>query len=207
MAQKKINKDIKLLKLSKKHVVWGLLGLFLVWKTLIFTATFNFIHLLRWTFNKSICGNCIQDVTGGMPLCCAPCAIFKLLEWIRRTTPWLENRTSEKTMAAMQAKLEDFRDYRRLHKPPKVQEKCQLEINFNTVQTKLRISNRPSFMPSEGKMVSVSSRFSVREIVIVSPSIYCTCHCPGWNIFFMSYIVLHSHVYYIILWCSKKKQM
>ncbi|XP_020642903.1 alpha-actinin-2 isoform X1 [Pogona vitticeps] len=78
----------------------------------------------------------------------------ELLEWIRRTTPWLENRTPEKTMAAMQKKLEDFRDYRRKHKPPKVQEKCQLEINFNTLQTKLRISNRPAFMPSEGKMVS-----------------------------------------------------
>uniref|UniRef100_A0A8B9LC80 Actinin, alpha 2b n=1 Tax=Astyanax mexicanus TaxID=7994 RepID=A0A8B9LC80_ASTMX len=78
----------------------------------------------------------------------------ELLEWIRRTTPWLENRMSEKTMTQMQQKLEDFRDYRRLHKPPKVQEKCQLEINFNTLQTKLRISNRPAFMPSEGKMVS-----------------------------------------------------
>ncbi|XP_023686662.1 alpha-actinin-2 [Paramormyrops kingsleyae] len=78
----------------------------------------------------------------------------ELLEWIQRTTPWLENRTPEKTMQAMQRKLEDFRDYRRMHKPPKVQEKCQLEINFNTLQTKLRISNRPAFMPSEGKMVS-----------------------------------------------------
>eukprot|EP00061_Rhincodon_typus_P018348 g47490.t1 len=57
-------------------------------------------------------------------------------------------------MQAMQQKLEDFRDYRRVHKPPKVQEKCQLEINFNTLQTKLRLSNRPAFMPSEGKMVS-----------------------------------------------------
>ncbi|XP_049320510.1 alpha-actinin-2-like isoform X3 [Astyanax mexicanus] len=78
----------------------------------------------------------------------------ELLEWIRRTTPWLENRSSETTMTAMRKKLEDFRDYRRLHKPPKVQEKCQLEISFNTLQTKLRISNRPAFMPSEGKMVS-----------------------------------------------------
>ncbi|XP_040320896.1 alpha-actinin-2 isoform X1 [Herpailurus yagouaroundi] len=78
----------------------------------------------------------------------------ELLEWIRRTIPWLENRAPEKTMRAMQQKLEDFRDYRRKHKPPKVQEKCQLEINFNTLQTKLRISNRPAFMPSEGKMVS-----------------------------------------------------
>ncbi|XP_038670297.1 alpha-actinin-2-like isoform X2 [Scyliorhinus canicula] len=78
----------------------------------------------------------------------------ELLQWIQRTIPWLENRSPEKTMQAMQQKLEDFRDYRRLHKPPKTQEKCQLEINFNTLQTKLRISNRPAFMPSEGKMVS-----------------------------------------------------
>ncbi|XP_034024534.1 alpha-actinin-4 isoform X2 [Thalassophryne amazonica] len=77
-----------------------------------------------------------------------------LLEWIRQTIPWLENRAPEKTMAEMQQKLEDFRDYRRVHKPPKVQEKCQLEINFNTLQTKLRLSNRPAFMPSEGRMVS-----------------------------------------------------
>uniref|UniRef100_A0A3B4BBJ9 Uncharacterized protein n=1 Tax=Periophthalmus magnuspinnatus TaxID=409849 RepID=A0A3B4BBJ9_9GOBI len=77
-----------------------------------------------------------------------------LLEWIRTTIPWLENRNPEKTMAEMQQKLEDFRDYRRVHKPPKVQEKCQLEISFNTLQTKLRLSNRPAFMPSEGRMVS-----------------------------------------------------
>ncbi|XP_027711920.1 alpha-actinin-3 [Vombatus ursinus] len=78
----------------------------------------------------------------------------ELLEWIRRTVPWLENRTSEPSMSAMQRKLEDFREYRRLHKPPRVQEKCQLEINFNTLQTKLRLSHRPAFMPSEGKLVS-----------------------------------------------------
>ncbi|XP_035535530.1 alpha-actinin-4-like [Morone saxatilis] len=78
----------------------------------------------------------------------------ELLEWIRRTIPWLENRTQEKTVQDMQAKQEDFRDYRCVHKPPKVQEKCQLEISFNTLQTKLRLSNRPAFMPSEGRMVS-----------------------------------------------------
>ncbi|CAG6008033.1 unnamed protein product [Menidia menidia] len=91
---------------------------------------------------------------------------LQLLEWIRRTIPWLENRTQEKTVNDMQAKQEDFRDYRTVHKPPKppltagvpvcpqVQEKCQLEISFNTLQTKLRLSNRPAFMPSEGRMVS-----------------------------------------------------
>ena len=79
----------------------------------------------------------------------------QLLEWIRRTIPWLEDRVPQKTIQEMQQRLEDFRDYRRVHKPPKVQEKCQLEINFNTLQTKLRLSNRPAFMPSEGRMVSV----------------------------------------------------
>lgn len=82
---------------------------------------------------------------------------LQLLEWIRRTIPWLEDRVPQKTIQEMQQKLEDFRDYRRVHKPPKVQEKCQLEINFNTLQTKLRLSNRPAFMPSEGRMVSVST--------------------------------------------------
>ncbi|KAL7869623.1 hypothetical protein AOLI_G00136110 [Acnodon oligacanthus] len=65
----------------------------------------------------------------------------EFLEWIRRTTPWLENRTTETTMAAMRKKQEDYHDYHRMHKPPKVQEKCQLEISFNTLQTKLRIRN------------------------------------------------------------------
>lgn len=45
---------------------------------------------------------------------------LQLLEWIRRTIPWLENRTQEKTVNDMQAKQEDFRDYRCVHKPPKV---------------------------------------------------------------------------------------
>uniref|UniRef100_A0A8C8ZUC1 Actinin alpha 4 n=1 Tax=Prolemur simus TaxID=1328070 RepID=A0A8C8ZUC1_PROSS len=86
-----------------------------------------------------------------------------LLEWIRRTIPWLEDRVPQKTIQEMQQKLEDFRDYRRVHKPPKVQEKCQLEINFNTLQTKLRLSNRPAFMPSEGKMVSKEAMLKHRD--------------------------------------------
>lgn len=80
-------------------------------------------------------------------------------------------------MQAMQKKLEDFRDYRRKHKPPKVQEKCQLEINFNTLQTKLRISNRPAFMPSEGKMVSVSK--GGINILFALSMISQKCHCEG----------------------------
>lgn len=77
-----------------------------------------------------------------------------LLDWIRRTTPWLENRTVDNSLSAVQKKLEEFRTYRRKHKPPRVEQKAKLETNFNTLQTKLRLSNRPAYMPTEGKMVS-----------------------------------------------------
>lgn len=76
-----------------------------------------------------------------------------LLEWIRRTTPWLENRTTDNTLAGVHKKLDEFRNYRRAHKPPRVEQKAKLETNFNTLQTKLRLSNRPAYLPSEGKMV------------------------------------------------------
>ena len=45
-------------------------------------------------------------------------------------------------MVAVQKKLEEYREYRRKHKPPRVEQKAKLETNFNTLQTKLRLSNR-----------------------------------------------------------------
>ncbi|ODN04990.1 Alpha-actinin, sarcomeric, partial [Orchesella cincta] len=77
-----------------------------------------------------------------------------LLEWIRRTMPWLANRQTDNSLANVQKKLEEYRTYRRVHKPPRVEQKAKLETNFNTLQTKLRLSNRPAYMPTEGKMVS-----------------------------------------------------
>lgn len=141
----------------------------------------------------------------------SPCVAFclQLLEWIRRTIPWLENRTQEKTVNDMQAKQEDFRDYRCVHKPPKVyihstlkreilfgwilsptlswlfcscpqvQEKCQLEISFNTLQTKLRLSNRPAFMPSEGRMVSVRLH-TIHTESHTSGDIWISCLLQRW---------------------------
>ncbi|XP_054165938.1 twitchin-like [Oppia nitens] len=87
-----------------------------------------------------------------------------LLEWIRRTTPWLENKTTDNKLSAVQEKLEEFRVYRRVHKPPRVEQKAKLETNFNTLQTKLRLSNRPAYIPTEGKMVSdIANAWKVLE--------------------------------------------
>ena len=40
-------------------------------------------------------------------------------------------------------------------KPPKTEEKGKLITDYNTLQTKLRLSNRPAFLPSEGKLINV----------------------------------------------------
>lgn len=74
-----------------------------------------------------------------------------LLEWIAKTTPWLENRTSDNNLVGAQKRLEDFRRYRQREKPPRVEQKALLETNFNTLQTKLRLNNRPAYVPNEGK--------------------------------------------------------
>lgn len=72
--------------------------------------------------------------------------------------PWLNSRQADNSLAGVQKKLEDYRTYRRKHKPPRVEQKAKLETNFNTLQTKLRLSNRPAYMPSEGKLVSDISK-------------------------------------------------
>lgn len=90
---------------------------------------------------------------------------IQLLEWIRRTMPWLASRQTDNSLAGVQKKLEEYRTYRRKHKPPRVEQKAKLETNFNTLQTKLRLSNRPAYMPTEGKMVSVRF-FPPNEIVL-----------------------------------------
>ncbi|ESO12433.1 hypothetical protein HELRODRAFT_93275 [Helobdella robusta] len=77
-----------------------------------------------------------------------------LLAWIRKTRPWLENRHTDNTIPGTRRKLAEFRDYSRAHKPPRVDQKAKLESTFNTLQTRLRLSNRPAYMPTEGKMVS-----------------------------------------------------
>ncbi|XP_032238380.2 alpha-actinin-1 [Nematostella vectensis] len=77
-----------------------------------------------------------------------------LLDWINKTMPWLTSRDTDGTLKDMQRKLDELRNYRKGEKPPKVEEKGQLETNFNTLQTKLRLSNRPAYLPSEGKMIN-----------------------------------------------------
>lgn len=76
-----------------------------------------------------------------------------LLAWIARMRPWLENRSSISTVDATHKKLEEFREYRNAQKPPRLDEKAQLETMYNSLQTRLRLSNRPAYLPSEGRLI------------------------------------------------------
>lgn len=81
----------------------------------------------------------------------------QLLEWIAQTMPWVEDRTPEATLPDTQSRLEEFRQYSTVTKPPKAEEKGGVETHYHTLQTKLRLSNRPAYVPTEGKLVSVSA--------------------------------------------------
>ncbi|GLV36066.1 alpha actinin [Carabus blaptoides fortunei] len=84
------------------------------------------------------------------------CKVLKVNQENERLMEEYERLASDtdNSLAGVQKKLEEYRTYRRKHKPPRVEQKAKLETNFNTLQTKLRLSNRPAYMPTEGKMVS-----------------------------------------------------
>ncbi|KHJ83555.1 hypothetical protein OESDEN_16745, partial [Oesophagostomum dentatum] len=67
--------------------------------------------------------------------------------------PWLANRTTDDSLPMAQRKLDDYRNYRRHEKPPRIEDKGRLETLFNTLQTRLRLSNRPAFLPRDGHLV------------------------------------------------------
>jgi actinin alpha len=76
-----------------------------------------------------------------------------LLSWIKRWMPWLSNRSNDNTLEDIKKKLDDFRQYRTHEKPPRIEEKGKLETLFNTLQTRLRLSNRPAFCPKDGHLI------------------------------------------------------
>lgn len=87
-----------------------------------------------------------------------------LLEWIRARLPFLQDKSCDGTLDHLQRKLEELRVYRQTEKPPKLEEKALLETTFNTLQTRLRLSNRPAFLPREGRLVGDIAK--VRTVVL-----------------------------------------
>ncbi|CAH8480705.1 unnamed protein product [Heterobilharzia americana] len=76
-----------------------------------------------------------------------------LLAWIQQQIPFLRDRTTDGTISGARSKLDRYGGYRAFDKPPRLDEKTLLENTYNTLQTRLRLANRPSFLPTEGRMI------------------------------------------------------
>lgn len=77
-----------------------------------------------------------------------------LLEWLNATITTLEERAPLNTVQECQELLERTNAFRSSEVPPKLEEKGRLEMHYSTLQTKLRLSGRPPYVPSEGKEIA-----------------------------------------------------
>ena len=77
-----------------------------------------------------------------------------LLEWIRETIRKLNDREFENSLQGVQKQLHDFNAYRTQEKPPRFQEKGDLEILLFSLLSRMRANNQRPFHPREGHSVA-----------------------------------------------------
>jgi actinin alpha len=70
-----------------------------------------------------------------------------LVEWINENIQNLKDREYDNSLSGVEKKLEEFKQYSKGVKPQKTDEKLEVEALFNNLQAKLRVNNRPPFVP------------------------------------------------------------
>ncbi|XP_041927418.1 spectrin beta chain, erythrocytic isoform X1 [Alosa sapidissima] len=81
-----------------------------------------------------------------------------LLIWIEETIVVLNNRKLANSLSGVQQQLQAFNTYRTVEKPPKFQEKGNLEVLLFTIQSRMRANNQRVYTPKEGKLVADINR-------------------------------------------------
>ncbi|NXY64827.1 SPTB1 protein, partial [Callaeas wilsoni] len=81
-----------------------------------------------------------------------------LLTWIEQTIASLNSRSFANSLAGVQHQLQAFSTYRTVEKPPKFQEKGNLEVLLFTIQSRMRANNQRVYTPNEGRLVSDINR-------------------------------------------------
>ncbi|NXW55501.1 SPTB1 protein, partial [Eurystomus gularis] len=81
-----------------------------------------------------------------------------LLTWIEQTIASLNSRSFANSLAGVQRQLQAFSTYRTVEKPPKFQEKGNLEVLLFTIQSRMRANNQRVYTPHEGRLVSDINR-------------------------------------------------
>ena len=78
----------------------------------------------------------------------------QLLGWIEAKVAEFGTRDPVQGVDTCQQMLEQKSVFRSTEYPTKLQEKGELEAHYSTLQTKLRLSGRPGYVPSEGRLIS-----------------------------------------------------
>ncbi|CAH2328068.1 spectrin beta chain, erythrocytic isoform X1 [Pelobates cultripes] len=81
-----------------------------------------------------------------------------LLTWIEQTILALTNWKFANSLLGVQQQLQSFSAYRTTEKPPKFQEKGELEVLLFTIQSKMRENKQKVYVPHDGKLVSDINR-------------------------------------------------
>ncbi|XP_037096955.1 spectrin beta chain, erythrocytic isoform X1 [Syngnathus acus] len=82
----------------------------------------------------------------------------ELLAWIEQTILVLNNRKLANSLSGVQQQLQAFNTYRTVEKPPKFQEKGNLEVLLFTIQSRMRANNQRVYTPTEGALVADINR-------------------------------------------------
>ncbi|CAH8611714.1 unnamed protein product [Dicrocoelium dendriticum] len=87
-----------------------------------------------------------------------------LLRWILLKLKYFSSREPLHTVSEVERLQAESRVYRRQEKPSKLQEKARLETTYNTLQTRLRLSKRPPYVPAvENYLSSISGQWDQLE--------------------------------------------
>eukprot|EP01101_Sappina_pedata_P003205 TRINITY_DN1342_c0_g1_i1.p1 TRINITY_DN1342_c0_g1~~TRINITY_DN1342_c0_g1_i1.p1 ORF type:complete len:864 (+),score=523.03 TRINITY_DN1342_c0_g1_i1:23-2593(+) len=74
----------------------------------------------------------------------------RLLDWINQTSTAMADREFDNTLEGVEGKINDFKSYKTDDKPPKYNEKVELDALISGLQTKLAVNNRSAFVPPAG---------------------------------------------------------
>jgi len=70
-----------------------------------------------------------------------------MAEWLNSTVQNMKDRNYENTLQSIEEKWDQFQNFKKNTKPEKTAEQLSLEANFNSLQAKLRVNNRPPYVP------------------------------------------------------------
>lgn len=77
-----------------------------------------------------------------------------LLNWIRNKIIELNDRNFLNSLRGVQSQLTSFNTYRIEEKPPRFQEKGELEILLFSLLSRMRANNQRLFLPREGRTIA-----------------------------------------------------